>query len=152
MAAGKFGGLFAEPGVYAEIVGHFRNAAADYLGGHSKIFKAKGKFMPDLIGDYLGVRALHNESDFRGGFCIRNIVYIFSAEFNASFRCAERAKLGLKTAQKSRLSAAGRAAYYNEFSFIHGEIYIFKGRLTAKGIFKAKAVYFNCFHFRSSFN
>ena len=51
-----------------------------------------------------------------------------------------------------RLSAAGRAAYYNEFSFIHGEIYIFKGRLTAKGIFKAKAVYFNCFHFRSSFN
>ena len=136
----------------SEVVRHFRNSAADYMGGHAQIFKAEGKLVPNLVRDNLSVRALHNKADLRGGFLVGNVVYAPAAELYAAGGFAEGAKLRFEAAKQGGFSAAGGAADNDKFALVHREIYIFKGRLAAKRILKAKAVYFNCFHFRSSFN
>ena len=66
LPAGELRHIPVKPALDAEIAGHLRHTQAHGFLVAAQALQAEGQLVPDLIGNDLAVRVLHDETDFRG--------------------------------------------------------------------------------------
>ena len=86
--------------------------------------------MPDLVGHYLHVGALHNEAYFGSSLKLAERILFTPVQIYHTVLRATRRKLPFEEPQKRRLAASGRAAHTQHLAFLKREADVLKRLLT----------------------
>ena len=110
LTSGELRNVFHKKLGQAEIACHLCNGKAHFSLIPAEAFRAEGKLVEHLVGDYLVIRVLKDKAYAPCLLCLCDLAERFTEKQNISFGFAMVGKTCLKPAQERTLSAAARAA------------------------------------------
>ena len=114
LAAGKLGGLRAEPRPHAEEIAGLGHAAAHLVGGDAEVLEAEGHLVPDGVAHDLVVGALEHVAHRSGRLRRREGPDVGTEGEDLARALARRRDLGLGEAQQGRFARACGACEQRE--------------------------------------
>ena len=108
-----------KPTLDAEIAGHLRHTQAHGFLVAAQALQAEGQLVPDLIGNDLAVRVLHDETDFRGLLAQVRPIQGRTVVEDGPLPVSVGGEDGFQVPQKGGFAAARLTAQGNIFPLLH---------------------------------